>query len=93
MNTLEEQSVPASALIPGPYAHQMKGHVWAAWLLKLIGWRVDFHGLPTLQGVAIVYPHTSNWDFCTAMLCKWTMGLPLFFWCKDSLLKIPVFGP
>jgi 1-acyl-sn-glycerol-3-phosphate acyltransferase len=27
------------------------------------------------------------------MLCKWTMGLPLFFWCKDSLLKIPVFGP
>ena len=92
MNTSKEQTVPASALIARPYPIQMKGHVWAAWLLKLIGWRVDFQGLPTLQGVAILYPHTSNWDFCTAMLCKWTMGLPMFFWCKDSLLKIPLFG-
>jgi len=93
VNTSEEQKVPESVLIPGPYPIQMKGHVWAACLLKLIGWRVDFQGLPSLQGVAIVYPHTSNWDFCTAMLSKWTMGMPLFFWCKDSLLKIPLFGP
>jgi len=93
VNTCEEQKVPESVLFPGPYPIQMKGHVWAACLLKLIGWRVDFQGLPSLQGVAIVYPHTSNWDFCTAMLSNWTMGMPLFFWCKDSLLKIPLFGP
>jgi 1-acyl-sn-glycerol-3-phosphate acyltransferase len=79
-------------LIPGPYPVQFKGQAWAAWLLKLIGWRVDFQGLPTLQGVAIVYPHTSNWDFITAMLSKWTMGLPVYFWGKDSLFKIPLFG-
>jgi 1-acyl-sn-glycerol-3-phosphate acyltransferase len=79
-------------LIPGPYPIQFKGHAWAAWLLRLIGWRVDFNGLPTLQGVAIVYPHTSNWDFLTAMLSKWTMGLPIYFWGKDSLFKIPLVG-
>jgi len=61
-------------------------------LLKLIGWKVDFQGLPALQGIAIVYPHTSNWDFLTAMLCKWTMGLPVHFWGKDSLFKYPLFG-
>jgi 1-acyl-sn-glycerol-3-phosphate acyltransferase len=61
-------------------------------LLKLIGWKVDFQGLPGLQGIAIVYPHTSNWDFPVAMLCKWTMGLPVQFWGKDSLFKYPLFG-
>jgi 1-acyl-sn-glycerol-3-phosphate acyltransferase len=53
---------------------------------------VDFQGLPSLQGVAIVYPHTSNWDFLTAMLCKWTIGLPVYFWGKDSLFKWPLVG-
>jgi 1-acyl-sn-glycerol-3-phosphate acyltransferase len=79
-------------VIPGPYPIQFKGHAWAAVLLKLIGWKVDFQGLPGLQGIAIVYPHTSNWDFLTAMLCKWTLGLPVHFWCKDSLVKVPLFG-
>jgi 1-acyl-sn-glycerol-3-phosphate acyltransferase len=88
----EVKKVPTPVLIPGPYPVQFKGYAWAAWLLKLIGWRVDFQGLPTLQGVAIVYPHTSNWDFLTAMLCKWTMGLPIHFWGKDSLFKIPLIG-
>ena len=93
MSHIQAQGVPAPELIPGPYPIQFKGHAWAAWILKLIGWRVDFQGLPSLQGVAIVYPHTSNWDFCTAMLCKWTMGLPVHFWGKDSLFKIPLLGP
>jgi 1-acyl-sn-glycerol-3-phosphate acyltransferase len=92
VNLKEDQNLPAPVLIPGPYPVQFKGQAWAAWLLKLIGWRVEFQGLPTLQGVAIVYPHTSNWDFCTAMLCKWTMGLPIYFWGKDSLFKIPLIG-
>lgn len=92
---MSDQETPKAIqpeLIPGPYPIQFKGHAWAAWLLRLIGWRVDFNGLPTLQGVAIVYPHTSNWDFLTAMLSKWTMGLPIYFWGKDSLFKIPLVG-
>jgi 1-acyl-sn-glycerol-3-phosphate acyltransferase len=92
VNEQENQKLPQPELIPGPYPVKFKGHAWAAWLLKLIGWRVDFQGLPSLQGVAIVYPHTSNWDFLTAMLCKWTIGLPVYFWGKDSLFKWPLVG-
>lgn len=92
MNNQEASKLAQPELLTGPYPVQFKGQAWAAWLLKLIGWRVDFQGLPTLQGVAIVYPHTSNWDFLTAMLSKWTMGLPIYFWGKDSLFKIPLIG-
>jgi 1-acyl-sn-glycerol-3-phosphate acyltransferase len=92
VSDLNPNNLPQPEVISGPYPIQFKGHAWAAWLLKLIGWKVDFQGLPGLQGIAIVYPHTSNWDFLTAMLCKWTMGLPVYFWGKDSLFKVPVFG-
>jgi 1-acyl-sn-glycerol-3-phosphate acyltransferase len=92
VNPVVDQKLSEPVLIPGPFPVQFKGQAWASWVLKLIGWRVDFQGLPTLQGVAIVYPHTSNWDFMTAMLCKWTMGLPVHFWGKDSLFKVPLFG-
>jgi 1-acyl-sn-glycerol-3-phosphate acyltransferase len=89
---ISKQNLSQPELISGPHPVQFKGQAWAAWVLKLIGWRVDFHGLPALQGIAIVYPHTSNWDFCTAMLCKWTMGFPIQFLGKDSLFKIPLVG-
>ena len=89
---VQSPTPPQPEVIPGPYPIQFKGHAWAAVLLKLIGWKVDFQGLPGLQGIAIVYPLTSNWDFLTAMLCKWTRGLPVHFWCKDSLVKVPLFG-
>ena len=61
-------------------------------LLRLAGWRVDFHGLPTAQGVAVVYPHTANWDFVVQMQAKGSIGLPVTFWGKASLFRIPLFG-
>ena len=69
-----------------------KGSRLARWVLKMLGWRVDFDGFPTRQGVAIVYPHTSNWDFPIGMLAKWALGIPAHFWGKDSLFKFPVIG-
>jgi 1-acyl-sn-glycerol-3-phosphate acyltransferase len=42
--------------------------------------------------VAIVYPHTSNWDFPIGMLAKWALGIPAHFWGKDSLFKFPLVG-
>jgi 1-acyl-sn-glycerol-3-phosphate acyltransferase len=42
--------------------------------------------------VAIVYPHTSNWDFPVGILAKWALGIPANFWGKDSLFKFPVIG-
>jgi hypothetical protein len=54
-----------------PYLVQFKGSAWAQSLLKLLGWKTHFYGLPTLQGVAVVYPHTSNWD--APVIFKWPL--------------------
>ena len=75
-----------------PLPVQFKGNRLAAWLVKLMGWRISFNGLPSLQGVIIGYPHTSNWDFVVVMPVKWAVGLPVQFFAKDSLFRIPVFG-
>ena len=66
---------------------------WALQLLHLMGWRLQFNGMPGPLGVAIVYPHTSNWDFPIAMLAKSAIGVQARFMAKDSLFKWPVFGP
>jgi 1-acyl-sn-glycerol-3-phosphate acyltransferase len=60
--------------------------------MRLAGWRVVFDGLPAPQGVVIAYPHTSNWDFVVGMLAKWTIGIPITFWGKASLFRVPLFG-
>ena len=62
-------------------------------VLRLGGWTLDFDGLPGKQGVMIVYPHTSNWDFAVGILAKWGMGLSVTFWGKDSLFRVPLLGP
>jgi len=69
-----------------------KGSRIARWILKAFGWKLAFDGFPTLQGVAIVYPHTSNWDFPVGILAKWALGIPANFWGKDSLFKFPIMG-
>ncbi|MBB5205430.1 1-acyl-sn-glycerol-3-phosphate acyltransferase [Inhella inkyongensis] len=69
-----------------------RGSALARGLLALFGWRVLFEGFPTRQGVVLVYPHTSNWDFVIGVLVKWAIGVPVRYWGKDSLFKIPVIG-
>ena len=71
---------------------QLHGSRVARALLQLAGWRVVFDGLPARQGVLIVYPHTSNWDFVVGVLAKWCVGIPVTFWGKDSLFRLPLFG-
>lgn len=72
---------------------QLRGSVLARAVLRAMGWQLDFDGLPGLQGVLIVYPHTSNWDFLVGILAKWALGLRVSFWGKASLFKLPLFGP
>jgi 1-acyl-sn-glycerol-3-phosphate acyltransferase len=64
---------------------RFKGSPIAAWLLRLAGWRIDWHGLPAQHGVFVAYPHTSNWDFIVGILAKWAIGIPLKFWAKEGL--------
>lgn len=46
-----------------------------------------FDGLPGPKGIAILYPHTSNWDFVLGQLAKWSLGLPLRWIGKESLFR------
>lgn len=71
---------------------RLNGSVYAHRLLRLAGWRVCFDGLPAKQGVAVVYPHTSNWDFVVGVLAKWAIGIHVTFWGKDSLFRVPLLG-
>lgn len=76
----------------GPLIPFSGGSALARWLLRLLGWRIDTQGLPARQGVMMVYPHTSNWDFPLGVLTKWSLDFRLKFWAKDSLFNTPVFG-
>ncbi|MBX3620358.1 MAG: 1-acyl-sn-glycerol-3-phosphate acyltransferase [Rhizobacter sp.] len=71
---------------------QLAGSAFALRLLRLFGWKLVYSGLPARQGVIIVYPHTSNWDFVVGLLAKWAIGIPATFWGKDSLFKLPLVG-
>jgi 1-acyl-sn-glycerol-3-phosphate acyltransferase len=73
-------------------AVQLQGSAFARRALEAAGWRIEFTGLPARQGVVIVYPHTSNWDFPLGLMVKWALGFPVHFWGKDSLFRIPLFG-
>lgn len=58
-------------------------------LLQLFGWKLRYKPVPGPHGVAIVYPHTSNWDFVVGLLGKWALGLPFRWLGKESLFKGP----
>ena len=75
-----------------PHAVPLQGSALARRVLGWLGWRLHIDGLPAKQGVIIVYPHTSNWDFVYLVIAKWAAGLSLKFWGKDSLFAIPVLG-
>ena len=71
---------------------QLRGSALARRVLEAAGWQIRFSGLPARQGLAIVYPHTSNWDLPVGLLAKWALGFSPSFWSKDSLFKVPLLG-
>ena len=75
-----------------PFPVQFQGSAMARAVFALFGWSVRFDGWPTRQGVVIVYPHTSNWDFIVGIMAKWVVGVPVRFWGKDKLFRVPIFG-
>jgi 1-acyl-sn-glycerol-3-phosphate acyltransferase len=59
-------------------------------VLKLFGWRMLYRPLPGPRGIAVIYPHTSNWDFMVGLFGKWALRLPFRWLAKDSLFKSPL---
>ena len=54
-------------------------------VLHLFGWTLHFKPLPGPHGIAVVYPHTSNWDFIVGLVGKWAVGVPFRWLAKASL--------
>lgn len=79
-------------LLTPPYPQLFRGSALALRVLQAFGWRVRYQGFPARQGVAIIYPHTSNWDFVVMLLTKWAVGISVSFWGKGSLFDIPLLG-
>ena len=62
---------------------------FAAFVLRLIGWRTVYTLPPGPKSVVIVYPHTSNWDFPIGMLFKMRHSVDLHWAGKDTLFRSP----
>jgi 1-acyl-sn-glycerol-3-phosphate acyltransferase len=73
-----------------PAALPTWGQRTALRVLQLFGWRVRHKPLPGPHGIAVVYPHTSNWDFMVGLLGKWAIGLQFRWLAKDSLFRGPM---
>jgi hypothetical protein len=61
-------------------------------VLHLFGWHMLYRPLPGPRGIAVVYPHTSNWDFVIGLVSKWAMNLPFHWLAKDAMFRMPVLG-
>jgi len=59
-------------------------------VLHLFGWSLRFKPLPGPHGIAVVYPHTSNWDFIVGLFGKWAVGVPFRWIAKESLFHGPL---
>ena len=56
-------------------------------LLAASGWRIEGEFPPHPKMVAIVAPHTSNWDFVVGILAVFAIGIRVRFFGKDSLFN------
>lgn len=59
--------------------------------IRLSGWKVEGDYPPATKCVAIVAPHTSNWDFPLGLALVFATGLRVSWLGKHSLFKAP-FG-
>ncbi|MEP6968997.1 MAG: 1-acyl-sn-glycerol-3-phosphate acyltransferase [Betaproteobacteria bacterium] len=85
-------SAPEPMRVIAPTVTTDRGNALARCLLRVVGWRVIYHGTPPGCGVIIAYPHTSNWDFVVGIVAKWAVGIPVAILSKDSLFRLPVLG-
>lgn len=61
--------------------------------LRLCGWRVTGEVPDVPRFVAIVAPHTSNWDFVIGVFVMFALDLRILWLGKDSLFAMPLLGP
>ena len=64
----------------------------AAWLMSLLGWRLDVHFPDEPKLVVLGAPHTSNWDGVFAVLAVLALELRIGLFVKHTAFKNPVIG-
>ena len=73
-----------------------RGNRATAWLaqaaLTAFGWRVVGNFPPVAKLVAVLAPHTSNWDTVVGVGAKFALGIRVTFLAKDSLFRWPMGG-
>jgi 1-acyl-sn-glycerol-3-phosphate acyltransferase len=87
---LDSAPVSPTPYVDHPLASGLRARLSFA-LLRAAGWSVVLVQPVPAKCVAVVYPHTSNWDFPIGLLTKWVVGIPFRFVGKDSLF-VPPFG-
>ena len=70
--------------------HRLLGALARA-LFRALGWRFEGEIPDAPKLVAIVAPHTSNWDFIIGLIAKWALELDAS-WLGKNTLFTPPFG-
>lgn len=86
---------PVELPVPPPALHQPRGWVWRAigrTYLRLAGWRVEGAYPAETRYVAIVAPHTSNWDFPLGVALVFATELRVSWLGKHTLFEGPFKG-
>ena len=78
---------PAIPVRRGPFWKLM-----GKWVLQLQGWRFDGEMPDRPKFVAIMIPHTSNWDFVVGMSAIFALGIDLRWIGKHTLFRWPFGG-
>ncbi len=84
--------IPPAPYVTAPLVPGIRAR-FAAWVLRLAGWRVVLAQPVPMRCVVVFYPHTSNWDFPCGLMAKWLVGVHFRFIAKESLFARPLLGP
>jgi 1-acyl-sn-glycerol-3-phosphate acyltransferase len=83
-----------SRVPPLPPSFPRRGNTFSRVLghagLALFGWRIEGQFPDRAKLIAIVAPHTSNWDFPIGISAVFALGLRVRFLGKDSLFQPPL---
>jgi len=83
-----------SRVPPLPPSFPRRGNAFSRVLghagLAVFGWRIEAQFPDRAKLIAIVAPHTSNWDFPIGISAVFALGLGVRFLGKDSLFRPPL---
>lgn len=66
------------------------GYYIGSWFLKFSGWTIAGEFPNTPKFIAVVAPHTSNWDFFIALALRLHLGIKAKFLGKHSIFVGPI---